>query len=672
MDRTVMRGQLLELRDGVYEVQGAFGSTVRLRGEDGYELVMDLAELPDALGEPMLLTDPRFNSALLRKLERADRQLIKSRLRAVLRVLGQADPDDPQFALYDPSATTRIERLHRQAAALKAAELPGCENTLRNWIARYEAAGDLGLRERRASRPKRHLGRTDDRVVDVVAETLAEHVEKSDTTDKHLVAEVRKTVILRHSSDSRPPVLPSDRTLRRRLNEMRKAAKVNGPARRRRSMGKVPDRMFQRRPVLFPGEEVQADTSAFDVLVRDRKGAVVRAKVTLMLDIGTRSVVGENITYGPPHGQQHAFMLVASMTTSAVAHGHVLPWTVDLSGFSWAAGLTPADVQAAVEARPFIPAHRLVIDNARDNRSRVSLRAAEQLGVDLTYANPGDPTNKPEVERTFDSMWKLLAEDMPGYISRGSEFRGDEADRDDLIDIYSLAAVLQAWIAIKWQNREHEGLRDYVHTGVKLTPNEMYRAMADRAQAIPLPLTRDEYIGFLPCKRLTCQLDGFQIDYRQYDSELLDQFRRQPCPGTADGKWVVHYNDFNPAVAWVRNPLDYGEMWIELIWKNRAFFEQPFNRAVRAAGRQAAARLGVASQPEVVVGITRVIGQTDVAHAQVARERDRAAANETLAQQMGLFVPQPRKPGSRRTPADRKPASPAPEITAFDPTEEAW
>lgn len=670
MRRSIRRGSVIDLPEGSCEVSGVSGSAVRLRRErDGLELLMDLADLPGVLGEPLHMADPRFDPALSNTLSSAERRLVNFRLRAVLRVIGRADPDDVNFSLYDPATTTEPERLRTQAAELKAREQPGCENTLRNWVRKYKSGGVLALRERRACRIKEPFGWTDPRILEVIEEVLAEYSDKSDTTDKLLVRAIRKKVSAKYSGTKNPPPIPHDRTLRRRLKTKRDELKANGNARRRRSMSKVPDHMFNRRPVLFPGEEVQADTSPFDVVYLDKNARISRSRVTLMLDIGTRSIIGEVLTDGPPTGLQHSFMIVASMTTPAVASGPALPWTVNLSSFDWAEGLTPIDVRAAVEARPFISTFRLILDNARDNRSNVVLATADQLGIDLTFGNPGDPTSRPEGERIFESLWTLLAEDLPGYVSRGPDFRADNFDKDSLLDIYTLAAVLQAWIAIRWQNREHEGLRDHIHTGVRLTPNQMFEAMFDRTGELAVPLAREEYISHLPSKRLTCQADGFQIDYRRYDSEALHPFRRQPCPYTDDGKWPVHYNASNPTAVWVKDP-HVPNAFIQCDWMNRQVFKQPFNRDVRRAGREAAKRIGVDKQPELVAEFTYVLSQTDAAHDHMERANSRAQTNQTLAKQMGLTIPEPLEATSFELPSINSDSLAY--ITAFAPEEESW
>lgn len=639
MERALVRGQLLHLDDGAYEVVRGVGASVLLRHvDDRTEVLLGLEDVPLVLGEALMLRDARFDPALLSALSPADRMLVHSKRYAVEAVLGLLPSDDRQFATYDPHTTTIGERINSQVIARRAANLPVSPNTLRNWKKKFLAGGALALRDMRSARTKSPFGDTDKRILVIIDEVLAEYSSKSDVTDTLKINQVRKRVRARYAEDQEPPALPSDRTLRRRLHDRLDYARTHGTARQRQIQANVPDRMFFRRPVYFPGQEGQADTSPFDLLYADRNGKARRAKLTVLFDVGTRVPPDFVVTDGPPTGTDHAFLLLSSLTTSRVAAGPVLPWTVDLSAFEWADGWCPERIREAVEQQPFISTTRWHSDNARDFQSHVLQSMADTLGVDISYANPATPTDKPEVERNFRSFWDLLLEELPGYISSSTEHRGEEPDPTELLDIYTLTAVLRAWIAVRWNNRPHPGLRDPVMPGVVLTPNQMYDVMFDHTGAVPFALSEAEFVRLLPTKRRKCRSIGFTIDYRRYDAELID-FRGEPCPYTQDGLWPIYYLQSNPTVAWVDAP---DGTLITLNWMNRDFFLQPYNKHVRAGARQIAARAGVERDPQAVENIARLISATNTVIEHSEREQDRADTNAALSDQLGLNIPRPR------------------------------
>jgi putative transposase len=78
-----------------------------------------------------------------------------------------------------------------------------------------------------------------------------------------------------------------------------------------------------------------------------------------------------------------------------------------------------------------------------------------------------------------------------------------------------------------------------------LTPNERYAALVAVAGYVPVPLTGDEYLELMPLDWRVINDYGVQRDYRTYDCEELNPYRRQPSgvPGKAT-RWEVHYDPY--------------------------------------------------------------------------------------------------------------------------------
>lgn len=89
---------------------------------------------------------------------------------------------------------------------------------------------------------------------------------------------------------------------------------------------------------------------------------------------------------------------------------------------------------------------------------------------------------------------------MRGYVGRSVEYPGKdvEAQSATLLTIAQMQELLEDWIAVEWQNRSHDSLRDPLHPTITLSPNEMCRAFRQVAPELHVPLTRDDFIGLLP------------------------------------------------------------------------------------------------------------------------------------------------------------------------------
>jgi hypothetical protein len=274
----------------------------------------------------------------------------------------------------------------------------------------------------------------------------------------------------------------------------------------------------------------------------------------------------------------------------------------------------------------------------------------------VQLARKATATDKAIVERTFESLNTLFCQHVRGYTGGSVENRGADPDADPLWSIPDLQDLLDEWLVAGWQQRPHDELRDPMVPRRALSPNEMYAAMVAVAGYVPVPLTGDDYLELLPVEWRTINDYGVQRDYRTYDCEQLNPYRRQPSgvAGKAT-RWEVHYDPDNINCVWVRNHHAGG--WITVPWTHLEMVGEPFAEFLwrHSRGRADQAHGGHADETAVAATVAEILARADHGPASpTARDaadrrivaRSRAAVRSSLA--AGL----PREPDNADDPAD--------------------
>jgi hypothetical protein len=405
--------------------------------------------------------------------------------------------------------------------------------------------------------------------------------------------------------------------------------------------------MFSPRPAIAPGHEVQVDSSPFDVMVvigidqESGKLRVGRANLVIMLDKATQSIIATSVRLQGVKGVDLAFMLAQCLTPRRLRpEGLVAFNEYELAEMPWAKFLSADEAARFETTRPFIKPQRIMKDNGSDYASAVFESACSQFGIDTTSAAIHTPTDKPNVERAFHTIKTKFAQYLPGYTGGSVDHRGEHPEKEDLLDVYTLAELFERWVAIVWQNMRHESLRDPLVPSIVHSPNSMYMAMFPMTGYVPLPLSADDYIALLPTELRTIQMDGIQIDYRRYDAHDLHPYRLQgSTDASRGGKWTVHYNPHDPSAVWIRDPE--GSGWIQCDWMNRDAFARPFSASIRRAAREITAAQGVLGDEASTKAAIGLIGHTAAARKRHAMKQARQESARNLASLSGAKLPLP-------------------------------
>ncbi|MEW2172369.1 Mu transposase C-terminal domain-containing protein [Streptomyces sp. NPDC007027] len=476
---------------------------------------------------------------------------------------------------YDPATRSLAER-----EAAKAAELIGSghagvsSGTVRRKRLRYQAQGVVGLVDGRADRARPSTGKTDSRVVDVLRRVLK--AEKTVQGPSRTVEFFRWRVEQILESEFGPNVvpLPSRATFYRLFRKLSAGQHTTGSARTRRSLAGRPQGPFGQVTPVRPGELMQIDSTALDVLVRLDSGTPGRVDLTAVIDVATRTVTAAVLR--PATKSVDASLLLArTVTPEPMRPGwaDALRMSRSVLPFVHLHGVDERLAHAA--ARPVIVPESMVCDHGMVFISDNFRSSCRWLGIDFQPGHLGTPTDKPHIERMIGTVGTQFLQYVSGYLGSSVERRGRDAAAQPLWSLPELQDLLDEWIVACWQNRPHDGLRDPVSPGRSFSPNEKYATLIQAAGYVPLALSGEDYIELLPAKWRAINAYGVKINHRVYDDAQLNGLRRQPS-GVTDRKdlWEVHTDPYDVTRIWVRNHHHGG--WITLFWKHLSTAPAPF------------------------------------------------------------------------------------------------
>lgn len=475
---------------------------------------------------------------------------------------------------YDPVSTTLAER--EQA---KADELAGLgwtavsRATVRRWRLRYRENGVWGLVPKQ--RGSARLRGADPKVVAAMRVLLA--VESLRSRSRGFKARMRRETLWKLDAEHGPGVVkvPPQSTFNKLLNALEAEMGLQGTVGQRRARAARPAPPFRPTLALRPGELVMLDSTPLDVLVVLDDGVTGRLELTKALCVATRSVwavlrpAGTKLT-------DIAVLLAQMMTPMPMRPG----WPASLS---MAASVFPYERLVSVDerlkdaaARPVIVPETVVVDQGKVFISPSTKAACESLGINLQPVPPGNGPAKGHVERSFGTFNSQFFQYLPGHTGSNVSERGSKVAQERLWHEAELRELLDEFLVL-WHHRPHGGLRHPFMHKRPLTPNEMWAALLPVAGYVPVPLGSDDYVELLPVRWQTITDAGIRFDYRTYDHPLLHS-EEADAPGvrSAEGKWEVHHNPYDPARIWVR--LIKG--FVEVPWIHATSVSLPFTHHV--------------------------------------------------------------------------------------------
>ena len=619
-------GDWVRFDDGEHQVVGLAGTSVRLRSHDGAEQVVLGTHLMAAAGftvvegsalpemEPFGLLDSLPEQTLAAAREWEGHVLEVNTGWSV-----NAEPGTAARDGYDPAATTISQR-----ATVKAAELGVSVRTVHARRTRYADQGLWGLVDQRAVREWAVTGRADARLVAAIREVVEAETATSTGTRSRLIRRVTKKLDADHGPGAVP--LPSRSTFYQLIDTLSAGRHTFGSAVTRRQTANRPQGMFTPSFAARPGEQVQIDSTPIDVMVLLDNGVPVRADLTIVVDIATRTICAAVLRPVGTKAVDAALLLARMLVPEPMRPG----WSESLR---MSASVLPharlLDIDARMElaaARPVIVPDTIVIDGGKVFVSDTFTRACDRLGVSVQRARPHTPTDKPVVEATFGAINTLFCQHVASYTGSNTTLRG--ADVTGAWALPELQELLDEWLLAGWQTRPHDALRDPQQPRRMLSPNEKYAALVAAAGYLPLTLTGEDYLELLPVEWRQINAYGIRIGYRTYDSTELGAYRLQHSGVTARrGLWEVHYDPYDATKVFLRTP----DGWVTVPWAHLPMVSAPFAEFTWRHARKLAAQRGVDDTNETEVAKVLDDLLTRAQAGPVDKATDRVAARTRVA-----------------------------------------
>lgn len=635
-----------------HTVVGLSGTCVRLAGDGGGDTLIALAHLqsaPDfALGSAgpvsRLLPLGLLDAVPAPALERArwwERHIVE-----VETGLGpDTDVDGVPRPAYDSGVHTLAAREEAKAAELRALGEQVSRATVRRQRKAYHQAGLWGLVDHRRTRISTPTGRVDPRVVVAARAAIAEQTSASTGTRGRVQRRVEQLLAAEHGPGS--VALPPKSTFYRLLATLEGGRHTFGAATTRRSLANRPDGPFGTARAVRPGELVQIDTTPLDVMAVLDDGVSGRVELTMLVDMGTRTICSGVLR---PHGTKAvdaALLLARAVVPEPMRPGWPEALRMRASRLPHL-DLTAVDARLAeAAAKPVIVPETIVCDRGTVYLSETFLGACARLGISVQPAHPYTPTDKPVVERTFSSINTLFCQYVAGYTGRDVTRRGRDVDAQAVWSIGELQDLFDQWVLAGWQPRPHDGLRHPDLARTALSPNEMYAAQVAAAGYLPLALSGADYLELLPVTWRRITAEGIRLGYLTYDSAELNPYRGQPSPFTTKGgRWEVHYDPYDLSRVWLR-PAP-GQDWITVAWIHHGQVAAPFaDFTLRHVRRLLATRKQGQDQVDIAAALSDLLDRAssgpsegDLAARRVVAKTRAAAANPVRHPgQPGIIAP---------------------------------
>jgi hypothetical protein len=622
-------------------VIGLSGAVVRLADAGGTLTEVTLAELVNASDFERVGMPPPSPLPSASPLDGLPEAAVTEALwweRHIVEVLRGIPPDAPPGTVpkpqYDPGLVSLTRRERAKAAELTAAGRPVTASAVKQRRRRYQAGGLAAMADHRVNRRTPPYGRADQRVIEAMSQAISEATDASTRTASCIFWRAGQILDAAHGAGA--VELPSRAGLYRLFSALSAGRHTTGSARTRRSLAARPDGPFSQLQVSAPGEVMEIDSTPLDVMVRLDDGVEGRVELTGMVDVATRTVTAA-VLQPTTKSADASVLLARTVTPEAMRPG----WA---KAMAMSASALPhrrlSDIDARLEAaaaRPVIIPDTIVIDHGKVFISRNFRASCAYLGISLQPAHKATGTDKPHIERALGSVASLFAQFVAGYTGRGVEYRGRGAGQQAVWPLGELQELLDEWIIAAWQNRPHDGLRDPAHPGRAFTPNQKYAAMVEAAGYVPVALSADDYIELLPARWQVINAYGIKVNYRTYDSQELNPFRRQPS-GVKEHKdrWEIHHDPYDVSRIWVRDHWNGG--WITVFWTQLHRVAAPFGEL---AWDHARSRQPGATEEELADAVADLLQRASRGPGDAAREasqakltrRDRRVAARTRAAQ---------------------------------------
>lgn len=529
----------------VYELEGATTKGVTLvHRVTGHSRTVTPAELANLVPHEKQRSPRLIDHVPTHVLQAAN--IMATDLDEVLTGVGRNGKRWPE---YDLETTSQEQRIARKLTEMERAGRGMARSTLFDKLAKYQRDGLVGLIDGRAIRDYIPNEKVEVTVINHLIKTIDAQVKWSTGTKKRVIEQATASVQAVHPNVK----LPSRSAWYQLIDRLGHGKHVTGSAKTRRSNANRPkDRMMAKSEPLLPGSQVEVDTNTMDIEVQTPKGERKRARLSLMLDVHSRTIMAYTFRLEGTKSVDHTLLLAQAMTPRANRRSRSEYREVLRRKHPGLPLLSDEEYELHAAELPYIYPTNITVDRGSDYISPTFRNAAEQRGCSVVLSAPYTPTSKPHVERQFHTINSMFVQHLEGYVGRSPEHKGKEIPVEKLLTLEALRELFEDWVISVWQNTPHSSLRDRLHPTRHISPNKKAGQAALTVAQLHLPLTEDNYILMLDSKFRRILATGVKVNNREYDSPELNMLRgRLSDMPRHKNKWEVKVDPYSPEAVWV-------------------------------------------------------------------------------------------------------------------------
>lgn len=539
-------------------------------------------------------------------------------------------PDEPRAA-YDPVGSTLSQRMEA-----KSQETGISTRTLWELKAAYKRSGIYALVDKRQVNSGRD-NVTDHRVVTALHQVLEEHRDKSNVTDKRLIALTEERVHELYPDDKIR--FPSSQTMYRLLARDPRGRAASKSAKRRRNDANRPQSTYRHQVATRPGEFVLIDSTPFDAFALDPVTFKwIQLQLTIAIDLFSRSIVGWRFTPVSTKAVDAALLLYDIIRPKLMQPGwpKEARWAYLGVPENLVVKLVDSEPEAGIAGVPLLHPETIVVDHGKAFISNAFKDACTRLGINLQLARTYTPTDKPQVERIFRTVREDFIETLPGYKGPDLYSRGVNIEGDAFYFVDEIDARFAAWVASRYQRRPHKGLSLPAVPLLEISPNEMYDEGLARAGFVHVVSSELMYYELLPTEWRTVQHYGVELRGLRYNADILHDYQNMQSSwgGVHAGKWPIRYDPRDLSrVFFFDEP---SSQWCELQWTHERGEERPFNEATLSFAKALLIRRGgnTSDVDELAEAVNGLLDRMCTPSESDRKERRLAAINAMHSQQV--------------------------------------
>ena len=478
------------------------------------------------------------------------------------------DPDNPTNLPPLPGLTSRAKEL--------ALRLDVTPRTVERYVRAFRASGGaVGLTRPHANRRRRSA--IDQRWEQKLSEVVSRIKDKSKWDVKPVLEDVAAELDAQYGRDV--VRIPGKTTAYQYIQRNYKGTNAfTGSTKGRRSIADRPAGNLGRLVATRAGEFIIMDTHSLDCFAMEAlTGRWVSTQLTVAQDLYTRSIVGLCLTPVSTKAVDVATVLFETCHPKRVAHRahpdalwnyHGVPENIVF------------DEETPHWGMPLVAPENILVDNGKAFISRHVMEVCHRKGINVMPSQPYKPTDKPTVERFFNTLRRDLIVRLPGYKGPDVYSRGKSPEEEAFYYVHELEDIIRHWITRRYHSKDHGGLVEPVWDADELCPDDMYE-LSVATHGLPR-MAHDPYafVEFLPIAWRTKFHYGFEVNTRKYKGEVLSTFDGDYSPygGVHAGRWPIRYNPDDIRTVFIQDPRN--DRCHELEWEDADRFDLPLSEDV--------------------------------------------------------------------------------------------